>query len=46
MVAAIRAQAGVERGDERDRRRELIGQLERLQDIYVLGDLTERPVRA
>jgi site-specific DNA recombinase len=39
---AITAQADGHRGDQAIRRGELTSQLERLQDLYVMGDLTRR----
>ena len=41
VLAALRAEAKNNRGDNAERRRELHGQLHRLRDLYVLGDLTK-----
>ncbi|MDW5595294.1 recombinase family protein [Conexibacter stalactiti] len=40
VIDAIQAEARARAGDQPDRRRELLAQLERLQDLYVMGDLT------
>ena len=40
VLAALRAEARTNGGDNGGRRRELHGQLDRLRDLYVLGDLT------
>lgn len=40
VIDAIQAEARARAGDQPDRRRELLAQLERLQDLYVIGDLT------
>jgi site-specific DNA recombinase len=41
VLATIRAQAGGHPGDDAERRRELTAQLERLRDLYVMGDITK-----
>jgi site-specific DNA recombinase len=41
IVADEIAQAGGVRSEDEQRRRELTGQLERLQDLYVMGDMTK-----
>jgi hypothetical protein len=41
VLAALRAEAQNNGGDNVERRRELHGQLDRLRDLYVLGDLTK-----
>ena len=41
MLATLRAEAQSNGGDNAERRRELHGQLDRLRDLYVLGDLTK-----
>lgn len=40
VIDAIQAEARARAGDQPDRRRELLSQLERLQDLYVMGDLS------
>jgi hypothetical protein len=41
VLAALRAEAQSNGGNDAERRRELHGQLDRLRDLYVLGDLTK-----
>lgn len=41
VLSTIQAEARRRGGEEPDRRRELLGQLERLQDLYVMGDLAK-----
>ena len=40
VLDAIQAEARSRAGDQPDRRRDLLAQLERLQDLYVMGDMT------
>jgi DNA invertase Pin-like site-specific DNA recombinase len=41
IIDAIREQAGQSGGDGSSERRQLLGQLERLRDLYQMGDLTK-----
>jgi site-specific DNA recombinase len=41
VLDAIRAAARERAGDEPERRRDLLARLDRLQDLYVMGDLTK-----
>ncbi len=41
ILATIRADAGGHPGEDTERRRELTAQLERLRELYVMGDLTK-----
>jgi Recombinase zinc beta ribbon domain len=41
VLDAIQSQAGTHPGEDAERRRELTAQLDRLRDLYVLGDLTK-----
>ena len=41
VLDAIQAQAGGHPGEDAERRRELTAQLERLRDLYVMGDITK-----
>jgi len=41
VLDAINAAAREQAGDDPERRRELLAQLDRLQDLYVMGDLTK-----
>ncbi len=41
VIDAINAAAREQAGDQPERRRDLLAQLDRLQDLYVMGDLTK-----
>jgi DNA invertase Pin-like site-specific DNA recombinase len=41
MLNTIQAQTGTRPGEDAERRRQLANQLERLRDLYVMGDLTK-----
>jgi site-specific DNA recombinase len=41
VIDAIRAAARERAGDDPERRRDLLAQLDRLQDVYVMGDLSK-----
>ncbi len=41
MLDTIKSQSGGHPGEDAERRRELTAQLERLRDLYVMGDLTK-----
>ena len=41
VLDAIQAQAGGHPGEDAERRRELTAQLQRLRDLYVMGDITK-----
>lgn len=41
MLDTIQTQTGGHPGEDAERRRELTGQLERLRELYVMGDLTK-----
>jgi hypothetical protein len=41
VLDAVRAAAREQAGDEPERRRDLLAQLDRLQDLYLMGDLTK-----
>lgn len=41
MLDTIQAQTGTRPGEDAERRRQLTSQLERLRDLYVMGDLTK-----
>jgi site-specific DNA recombinase len=41
VLDTIRAETQAHPGEDQDRRRELLSQLDRLQDLYVLGDLAK-----
>jgi hypothetical protein len=41
VLDTIQAQAGTRPGEDAERRRQLTSQLERLRDLYVMGDLTK-----
>ncbi len=41
IIDAIKAAAREQAGDQPERRRDLLTQLNRLQDLYVMGDLTK-----
>jgi site-specific DNA recombinase len=41
VLDAIQTQASTHPGEDAERRRELTGQLERLRDLYVMGDITK-----
>jgi hypothetical protein len=41
VLGTIQAQAGRHPGEDAERGRELIAQLQRLRDLYVMGDLTK-----
>ncbi len=41
VLGTIQAQAGGHPGEDAERRRELTAQLERLRDLYVMGDITK-----